>query len=78
MEEVRTRRTFSVTTRKNLDLKNCCVLGVSWTSLITNVSGTYILVFGAGNTIGTMSMLPLGGLLFDLNPFNVVSRSEYS
>ena len=49
------------------------LLGISWTSQITNVSGTYILVFGAGETIGTMAMLPLGGALFDLSPFYVVS-----
>ncbi|XP_076818627.1 sodium-dependent glucose transporter 1A-like [Clavelina lepadiformis] len=46
--------------------------GISWTSNVTNVSSTYILIFGAGNTVGVMTMSPLAGALFDMSPFNVI------
>ncbi|XP_078483907.1 sodium-dependent glucose transporter 1 [Ciona intestinalis] len=46
--------------------------GVSWTSQYTNMSGNYIFIFSAGQAIGSMVLLPVGGLLFDIDPFNVM------
>lgn len=46
--------------------------GVSWTSQYTNVSGHYIFIFSAGQALGSMILLPLGGYLFELDPFSVM------
>ncbi|XP_039268619.1 sodium-dependent glucose transporter 1A-like isoform X2 [Styela clava] len=46
--------------------------GVSWVSQITNISGTYMFVCNIGNAVGSLTMLPLGGYLFDIDPFSVM------
>ncbi|XP_039262161.2 sodium-dependent glucose transporter 1-like [Styela clava] len=46
--------------------------GVSWTSQYTNMSGHYIFIFSAGQALGSMILLPFGGFLFQLDPFNVM------
>lgn len=46
--------------------------GVSWTSTYTNMSGHYIFIFSIGQALGSMILLPLGGWLFELDPFNVM------
>lgn len=50
--------------------------GVSWTSQVTNMAGSYMFVFMIGNALGAMTMMPAGGALFDINPFSVVSRRD--
>ena len=46
--------------------------GVSWTSQYTNMSGNYIFIFSAGQALGTMVLLPVGGVIFDADPFSVM------
>jgi len=45
---------------------------VSWTSQYTNMSGNYIFIFSAGQALGTMVLLPVGGVIFDADPFSVM------
>lgn len=49
------------------------ITGISWTSQVTNVSGSYIFIFTLGNATAGMIMLPVGGIIFENDPFNVVS-----
>ena len=46
--------------------------GVSWASKYTNMSGNYIFIFSAGQALGTMTLVPVGGIIFDFEPFNVM------
>ena len=46
--------------------------GVSWSSQFVNMSGNYIFVFSAGQALGTMIIVPVSGIIFDYNPFNVM------
>uniref|UniRef100_H2YWL0 Major facilitator superfamily (MFS) profile domain-containing protein n=1 Tax=Ciona savignyi TaxID=51511 RepID=H2YWL0_CIOSA len=46
--------------------------GVSWTSQYTNMSGNYIFIFSAGQAVGSMVLLPVGGVIFDSDPFSVM------
>ncbi|CAK8684008.1 sodium-dependent glucose transporter 1C-like isoform X2 [Clavelina lepadiformis] len=46
--------------------------GVTWLSQVTNVSGKYMTIFILGGTLGCVVALPLGGLLFQSSPFNVM------
>ncbi|CAK8693872.1 unnamed protein product [Clavelina lepadiformis] len=46
--------------------------GVSWASQFTNMSGNYIFIFSAGQALGTMSLVPVGGIIFDIVPFSVM------
>lgn len=46
--------------------------GVSWVSQSTNMAGTYMFVFTIGNAMGSMTMMPAGGALFDNDPFSVI------
>jgi len=46
--------------------------GVSWASQYINMSGKYIWIFSAGQAIGTMTLVPASGFIFDYNPFNVM------
>ena len=46
--------------------------GVSWASKYTNMSGNYIFIFSAGQALGTMTLVPAGGILFDIEPFYVM------
>ena len=46
--------------------------GVSWASRYTNMSGNYIFIFSAGQALGSMTLVPLGGILFDIDPFYVM------
>ena len=46
--------------------------GVSWASKYTNMSGNYIFIFSAGQALGTMTLVPAGGFIFDIEPFNVM------
>nr|XP_039250736.1 sodium-dependent glucose transporter 1C-like isoform X1 [Styela clava] len=46
--------------------------GVSWLSQVTNVSGAYMFIFNLGSALGSLTMLPLAGHLFDKNPFNAI------
>ena len=46
--------------------------GVSWASQYINMSGKYIWIFSAGQAIGTMTLVPASGFIFDYDPFNVM------
>nr|XP_039263684.1 sodium-dependent glucose transporter 1-like isoform X1 [Styela clava] len=46
--------------------------GVSWVSEITDISGKYMFVPEVGNAIGNLVMTPVGGYIFDIDPFSVV------
>ena len=46
--------------------------GVSWASKYTNMSGNYIFIFSIGQALGTMTLVPVGGILFDIEPFYVM------
>lgn len=46
--------------------------GVSWVSTYTNMSGNYIFIFSIGQALGTMTLVPVGGILFDIEPFYVM------
>ena len=54
----------------------CFVAVITWVSQITNVSGAYAFVFTFAGALGAMTVLPVGGALFHLSPFNVVSNYE--
>ncbi|CAK8684456.1 unnamed protein product [Clavelina lepadiformis] len=45
---------------------------ITWVSEITNVSGAYAFVFTFAGALGAMTVLPVGGAMFHLSPFNVV------
>lgn len=46
--------------------------GVSWSSQYTNMSGKYIFIFSCGQALGQIVLLPLGGYLFQIDPFSVM------
>lgn len=46
--------------------------GVSWASQYINMSGSYIWIFSAGQALGTMTLVPASGFLFDQEPFSVM------
>lgn len=48
------------------------ISGVSWSSQVTNMAGTYIFVFAVGGTLGSFAMMPAGGALYENDPFSVV------
>ena len=46
--------------------------GVTWVSKVTNVTGKYMFLFVVGAMTGCIIIVPVGGLLFQLDPFSVV------
>ena len=46
--------------------------GVTWANQYVNMTGRYIFVFTLGQAIGTMSLVPVAGYVFDDGPFNVM------
>ncbi|XP_076810300.1 sodium-dependent glucose transporter 1A-like [Clavelina lepadiformis] len=45
---------------------------VSWISQLANISGKYIFIVNLGNSIGSMSMVPVGAVIFQNKPFDLV------
>ncbi|XP_039251241.2 sodium-dependent glucose transporter 1C-like [Styela clava] len=46
--------------------------GVTWASNVTDVSGSYMFVFLAGSNTSSMITLLIAGILFDVDPWNVM------
>ena len=46
--------------------------GVTWANQYVNMTGRYIFLFTLGQAIGSMSLVPVAGIVFDNGPFNVM------